>query len=201
MLFRSLPIGSVVVLSLACVACEGAGANDVFSGDRGSPSTGRSDPAADERSAPLVALPLAACIPAGYTLPVSIGGSESLDVTVDTGSTSLGVASVSCSGCDVEPKFSPSDAVRPLGVEAKARYAIGGWSGRVYEGEVTLDAKATAVTKFVAIEEHERFFGRQTCSGTRSGGVQGILGLGPAAGAIRRDERLLRSARGHHEHA
>lgn len=184
---RSSWLGRTVALSLATIACDGGSAKDVLSNDRATPRSDRRGDGTDgggTSRGPVAALTLASCTPAGYTLPVRVAGSGPFDVTVDTGSTSLGVASVACSGCDVEPKFSPNDSVVAVGASAKSQYVIGGWSGEVYEGEVALDPKAKASMKFVAIEEHEKFFGRQACGGSTSGGVQGIIGLAPGAGAV-----------------
>jgi hypothetical protein len=69
-------------------------------------------------------------------------------------------------------------------VQAKAQYVTGKWSGKVYEGAISLAPKTKASVKFVAIQEHERFFVDQTC-GSKSGGIQGIIGFGHPLGAAR----------------
>lgn len=173
-------------LSLAAGACDGSSANKVFSSPPPPSGSDHSDGDGSDTaaaSAPVAALSLSACVPAGYTVPLSIAGSEPFDVTVDTGSTSIGVASESCSGCDVKPKFSPSDEVVDRGVEAKSQYVTGAWSGEVYEGDVSLAPRTQALVRFVAIEKQDNFFVPQTCQ-SKSGHVQGIMGLGPATGAL-----------------
>ena len=191
MLFaRVIASGAVVVtlsLSLASAACDSGSAGRETPDD---PSSNGSDPSGDgadkgdQAPSPVAALALSSCIPAGYALPLRIGDSEPFDVTLDTGSTSLAVASSSCSGCDVDPKFSPKAGVIDRGMEAEARYVTGRWSGKVYEGDISLDPRTRASVKFVAIEEQEGFFARQTC-GSKSGGVQGIIGFGHPLGAVR----------------
>jgi hypothetical protein len=117
-------------------------------------------------------------------LPLSIGDSEPFDVVLDTGSTSIGVASSSCSRCDVDPKFSPNGGEIDQGVQARSQYLTGGWSGEIYQGVISLAAQTKASVKFVAIEQQQDFFGAQSC-GSKSGTVQGIMGLGPASAALR----------------
>lgn len=186
LLSRLASLGFAAVwLSLTSIACEGASANDVF----GTPPANKPDHSDGEdkhtveNGSPVAALALSSCVPAGYTVPLSIAGSEPFDVTVDTGSTSIGVASASCSGCDVKPKFSPSAAVIDRNIEAKSQYVTGAWSGEVYEGAVSVDAKTEALVRFVAITKQQNFFVEQTCQ-SKSGHVQGIMGLGPASGAL-----------------
>ncbi|HVH46169.1 MAG TPA: pepsin-like aspartic protease [Labilithrix sp.] len=182
--------GSILMtlcFSLASVACDSASAE---SGSPSGSAPNGSDPSGDgggrgiQGGTAVAALALSSCIPAVYALPLSIGNSEPFDVTLDTGSTSIGVASSSCSGCDVEPKFSPEASVIDQGVQAKSEYLTGRWSGKVYEGEISLAPQTKASVKFVAIQEQENFFVAQAC-GSKSGSVQGIIGFGPASGAIR----------------
>lgn len=189
-LSRVLSFGAILAtlpLSLTSVACDSGGAGNEAPKDTCSSGCDPSGHGAEKDNpsvSPVAALALAACIPAGYALPLRIGDSEPFDVTFDTGSTSLAVASSSCSGCDVEPKFSPKEGVIDRGKQAEARYVTGGWSGKVYEGEISLDAQVRASVEFVAIQEQDGFFVDQTC-GAKSGGVQGIIGFGRPLGAVR----------------
>lgn len=167
-------------LSVTSVACDSGTAD----GDARLGTTPKSsDPGGGDGEVPVAALALAACSPATYALPVRIGDSEPFDVALDTGSTSLAVASSSCDRCDVVPKFSPGADVVDQGVQAKAQYVTGRWSGTVYEGDVSVDAQTRATMKFVAIEDQQGFFVDQRC-GTKSGGLQGIIGFGQRFGAV-----------------
>jgi len=174
-------------LSFAPIACD-SGSDEHREPSRSAPNgsdpSGKRAGTGDRAPAPVAALALSSCLPAGYALPLRIGDSGPFDVTLDTGSASVAVASIACSGCDVEPKFSPEGEVVAKGVQATSQYVTGRWSGEVYEGEIALDAKAKASVKFVAIEEQDGFFVDQTC-GSKSGGVQGIIGFGRELGAAR----------------
>ncbi len=179
----------VVTLSLplAFVACDsGSTVNGAPSGaaPNGSDPSGKGADKANERSTAAATIALSSCYPDGYALPLKIGDAGPFDVMLDTGSASLAVASSSCSGCDVEPKFNPEGSAVDQGVQEKAQYVTGEWSGEVYEGEVSLDARAKASVKFVGIEEQDNFFIQQTC-GSKSGSVQGIIGFGRSFGARR----------------
>jgi hypothetical protein len=185
---RAVPVA--LCSALTFVACDGTGPEgNTFVGTSG---TNRSDPSGSggsDRPASLTgtavaALTLSSCDPAGYSIPLSIAGSAPFDVTLDTGSTSIGVASSSCRGCDVTPKFSPTGGVTDVGIQTKSQYVTGQWSGEVYEGEVSLAPATRASVKFVGIEQQNDFFVDQSC-GSKSGGVQGIMGFGPAVGAVK----------------
>src|SRR5579862_1690201 len=55
----------------------------------------------------LVTIPLGGCIPE-YTAEVTIGGKQVFNLVVDTGSTTLGVASNTCSNCTgIKPLYTP----------------------------------------------------------------------------------------------
>ena len=66
-------------------------------GDAGNPADGGGGVGADGGA--LVAIPLTACIPNVYTAGMVIGGSQSFQLLLDTGSTTLGVATVGCTSC------------------------------------------------------------------------------------------------------
>jgi hypothetical protein len=181
-------IGILLSVSLASVACDSA--NNAENASPSGYATTESEPKPESsadapavRRTPIAALTLSACLPAGYSLPLSIAGSAPFDVTLDTGSTSLGVASSSCTDCKVTPKFSASGSVVDEREQAKSQYVTGGWSGEIYQGDVSLDAQTKASVKFVGIEKQQDFFVSQSC-GSKSGSVQGIIGLGPASGAV-----------------
>ena len=181
---RLLSFGAALGVSLASAACDSTNAEGGSSSNSG-PTPNGSDPSgATGAGGAIAALTLSSCVPASYSLPLRIGDSEPFDVVLDTGSTSIGVASSSCSRCDIEPKFSPDGDVTDEGVEARSEYVTGAWSGEVYEGPISLAAQTKASVKFVAINQQQDFFIDQTC-GSKSGTVQGIMGLGPAGAALR----------------
>lgn len=196
--FRSLSFALALVLPLS-FASFGCATNTAPDGDGDSDPSANGDTPADSddsgkgsgdapseipTATAMAALPLSSCMPSSYVLPLTIGDSDPFDVSIDTGSTSIGVASTACSGCNTNPKYTPASSETDKETKATSQYVTGSWSGEVYEGEIALDEKTKATVKFVAIEEQKNFFTRQSCN-SDSGGSQGIMGLAPAVDALR----------------
>jgi hypothetical protein len=130
----------------------------------------------------LVAVPLSSCVPSVYTATVSIGGSQSFQLSVDTGSTTLGVASTGCA-CGVSPLYTPGPDAVDENMTAHAEYGTGSWSGEIYQDTVGVGAETSVDVNLVAIDSMTQFFTPVMCDST-SGGMQGIIGLAPAASAL-----------------
>jgi Eukaryotic aspartyl protease len=130
----------------------------------------------------VVAVPLSACIPTVYTAPVTIG-SQTFQLTVDTGSTTLGVASKSCTSCGVSPTYSPSTSAVDQKQTATSQYASGSWSGEIYQDGVSAGSAPGVQVDLVAIDQQSQFFVPSQCDST-SGGYQGIVGFGPPGSAL-----------------
>jgi hypothetical protein len=163
----------VLGASVACGSHGGASAI-AAAGDDGGPAA----------TAAYVTIPLSSCVPSTYTASVAIGGSQSFQLAVDTGSTTLGVASSSCSSCSgVTPLYDPGSSAVDERRQATARYETGRWSGEVYEDSVAAAPDANIALRLVAIDSQSEFFVPTECDST-SGSYQGVIGLGPSAAAL-----------------
>jgi hypothetical protein len=176
--------------SLLVSACGGATVGPpAVPGDAGSSAadaaTDEEPDASTEGEPPLgpIAVPLFSCVPAVYTAAVTIGATQQFQLSIDTGSTSLGVASTQCSGCGVTPLYAPGSTAVDEGKMADSQYGSGSWTGEVYEDAVAFDSRATTEVALVAIDTQSQFFQTIRCDST-SGGMQGIVGFGPAGSAL-----------------
>lgn len=125
----------------------------------------------------------------GPTVKVTLGGTQSFTMLIDTGSATTGVASASCDGCKqagLAPLYRPEAGAMDRHRTASATYASVppvGWSGEVY-GE-TLAMKASEVpgarVDLVSIDAETGFFDNEYCG---ENAYQGILGLGRSAVAL-----------------
>ncbi len=180
------------------VACAAGGSDDPFSTeDAGGlkidlpdalPATdaggGQAADATDPPPAAAVtAVPLYSCVPSEYTASVTIGGSQVFQLALDTGSTTLGVASSSCSTCDVTPEYTPGATATDDHQTGSSQYGTGSWSGEIYEDTVAVGPTPGAPVQFVAIDTQSQFFEPVTCD-SKVGSMQGILGFGPSAAAV-----------------
>jgi len=137
-----------------------------------------------EAAAPEVAaIALSSCVPAVYTAAFSVGGAEPFQLSVDTGSTTLGVASILCSGCGVKPLYAPGSTAVDLHQTASSQYGLGSWSGEIYQDSVGVGSQPATPVRLVAIDDQVQFFEPIQCD-SASGGIQGIVGLGPTSTAL-----------------
>jgi hypothetical protein len=161
-------------------------------GDGGSPSGSDSGPSSgqDSGSAPSgpsgYAIPLSS--PDGpdyeYTASATIG-SQSFALSIDTGSTTLGVGGTGCTTCTgVTPLYAPSSTATATGKRGDSEYADGtGWSGPVYTDAVTLgDGSPSVSLEIVDITKATGQQGDSFFDGSND--YQGILGLGPSQNAV-----------------
>lgn len=167
-------------------AQQGSGdAGDQANGDAGGGSgDGGLPEAAPVGTVPYV-VPLTACEQTlAYTASIILGGTQTFDVLVDTGSTTLAVADATCSGCNVKTKYTPGSTAVDKMTTASSQYGSGSWSGKVYEDGVQAPASPVAPVDFASITKQTSFFQPLTCP-NKSGSYQGILGLGPTAAAVK----------------
>ncbi len=114
-----------------------------------------------------------------YTAQVTVG-SQTFTMSIDTGSTTLGLAGTGCAGCtSVSPLYAPSASAMATGQKANTTYEDGsGWSGPVYSDMVGLGNGTPSVSvELVEITKSKMFFDGQN-------DYQGILGLGPQGNAV-----------------
>jgi hypothetical protein len=179
-------------------ACGGGLDNPAGAGDSGASGEGgggSQDGGADGPAAPdsglqgvdggsgVLAISLSSCLPTVYTLPVTLGGSQTFQMLLDTGSTTLGVAATGCSCGPATPLYTPGSTASDQKQTATSQYGSGNWSGEIYQDSVSLTGSQTAPTKLVAIASEANFFEPLQCD-SKTGGMQGILGFGPSAAAI-----------------
>jgi hypothetical protein len=181
---------TLALAQLATSACSGSasppgdGLFDV--GSRTPPDAGRdveADVAEAEAPPEVAAVALSSCIPAVYTGAFNIGGGQLFQLSVDTGSTTLGVASALCSECAVEPLYAPGPTATDQHETAVSQYGSGSWSGEIYRDSVGAGSEAATPVDLVAIDTQVNFFEPLQCD-SPSGGMQGILGLGPSPSAL-----------------
>jgi hypothetical protein len=177
---RGLPLVSFA-LFIAASACGGSVSASPQSGDAGQ-SGGDAAPNDDAQPAaeasppvnPLIAVPLDACTPLVYTANVTIG-SQTFQLGVDTGSTTLGVASSKCTNCNVSPVYTPGATAVDQMKMATSQYGSGSWTAEVYQDSVGFASDPTVSLKFGAITTQTNFFGPVLCHS--GAGFQGIIGL------------------------
>jgi hypothetical protein len=150
------------------------GQGDAGAGDA-APASGDAQTAGDASSpVGLIAVPLEACVPLIYTASVAIG-SQTFQLSIDTGSTTLGVASNKCTNCNVNPVYTPGSTAVDQMKTATSQYGSGSWTAEVYEDSVGFTSDPTVPLKFAAITTQSNFFGPVMCNS--GGGYQGIIGL------------------------
>ena len=112
-----------------------------------------------------------------YLINLTIG-TQAFNLSIDTGSTTAGVAASGCSSCSqagVTTLYSPGNTASDDNQSANASYADGsGWRGEIYTDNVTAGhGTGTTQLNFVAISTQSSFFHNSSSAG--------ILGLGPDA--------------------
>jgi hypothetical protein len=110
-----------------------------------------------------------------YTASFTASGTT-FQLDLDSGSTTTGVAAMSCSQCTgLSPLYQPGTGATDTHQTASTSYADGSqWSGEIFSDNVGLGGGSPAVpVKFVSITSQKQFFfGNE---------YQGILGVGPDA--------------------
>ena len=161
--FRSASVAIGMGLAMTA-ACSSSNPNGVDGG------ANSADAAAAKNAIPLSS-------PNGefYTAALKIGA-QSFALDLDTGSSTTGIASSTCTSCTnagVTSLYTPTTTGTSTGMAAQAQYADGsGWSGTVYADHVGLGNGTPDVPlDLVAITSQNGFF--------RDAAYQGILGLGP----------------------
>ncbi len=142
-----------------------------------------SDTGADASVVVPIVVPLSACADLSYTSPVTIGGTQTFQMTIDTGSTTLGVASNNCTNCDVLPYYTPGTTAADTGFTGQEYFGSGMWQGEIYEDAVNIGPSPTAPVDFIAVTSEQYMFGYAGCA-SASGGMQGLIGFAPAASAV-----------------
>jgi Eukaryotic aspartyl protease len=107
-----------------------------------------------------------------YTTNITLGGSQKFDVVMDTGSTTLAIASASCSNCGVTPFYTPGASATDQHTTSSAEYGDQSmWQAENYSDTVAITGDQSLTMRFGAITSQTGFFHSQVPS-------QGILGFG-----------------------
>jgi len=156
------------ILLSAAAACGNSSHN--------SPDGPAVDAAPDAFKVGVQAIPLTTPDGTYYNVALAMGaGTFALDL--DTGSTSVGVAGSTCTGCGVTPLYNASTGT-DTHLTAMTQYADGtGWSGEIYTDNVSLGHETPSVKlAFVDITAQQGGF-------FDGSDYQGIMGLGPQQNA------------------
>jgi len=154
-----------------CVTSDG--------GDDPDGSGGGEDGSFNVPPGPVTTIPLTGCGGLGYAANFTMG-SEVFQLTIDTGSGTLAVASSSCANCDVTPTYTPGPTATDDQKQAMDAYLKGSWQGEIYTDAVQLAGMGAVTMNFVAIGAQTGFFNDAGCGlGTVPFAPQGIAGFGP----------------------
>jgi hypothetical protein len=114
-----------------------------------------------------------------YFANVTLGGDQHFWLDVDTGSTTLGVASATCTTCNVTPGYTPGPGAVDQHNTAMATYGdMSGWTGENYMDTVKLTGDGGSVSmRLSAITSQNGFFRPEIP-------FQGIIGFLDEWGAL-----------------
>lgn len=133
----------------------------------------------DVPTGPVTTIPLTGCGGPGYAANVTIG-SQTFQLTIDTGSSSIAVASSACQNCGVSPVYMPGSSAVDNMATASDSYLKGSWQGESYTDSVQLAGTGQVTMKLAAIDSQTDFFDNSGCAlGTVPFAPQGIIGFGP----------------------
>jgi hypothetical protein len=178
--------------TLSLVACGGSTSN-AAAGDAGPAGEGGAgddggttgdDGGGGGLPSGVVAVPLSGCNGSGYTAAVTLGGSQTLDLIVDTGSASLGAAAKGCACGGVAPTYTPGSTATDENQQGNSQFGTGQFTGEIYQDSVSMGSSPTAPTKLVAIGSETGIFDQPVQCNSKSGGMEGIVGFGPPGAEI-----------------
>lgn len=122
------------------------------------------------------------CATTDYIARFRVGG-QSLGLIIDSGSSTLAVASSSCTDCAPATSYSSTTGTK-IGKTVQSVYGQGEWQGTTYRDTVTVgDAtpSKSVSLQFVAITDQNSFFSQESCDGITPLAFDGIAGMGPDA--------------------
>jgi hypothetical protein len=110
---------------------------------------------------------LKGCASSIFYTPVTIGP-QTFNLLIDTGSTTLAVASNQCdSSCaGLSPTYTPSASAQDQGQGLTSLYGSGGWNGRAFLDDVTVAGLPAFQMTFGAIDNSQNFFKTSNCPPT-----------------------------------
>ena len=145
-------------------------------------------------STTLTAIALTGCAAGDYKAKVTMGGNQTFDLVIDTGSTVVAIADSGCTDCQgVTPAYTLGSGAQDLATPEQASYGTGnGWTGsaandsvQISSGIKPLNLRFARITKQLATSDGQGFFTGSDCAGNTSNNAdQGIFGMGNAAIAL-----------------
>jgi hypothetical protein len=127
---------------------------------------------------------LSGCGGPGYAAPFQLGG-QTYQLTIDTGSGTLAVASSTCTNCGVTPGYVPGPAATDDMQQVSDMYVGGSWQGEAYTESVQIGSVVPVNMKIASIQSQMGFIDQKGCGlGTVPFAPQGIVGFGPADLAV-----------------
>jgi hypothetical protein len=174
-----MSVAALMIVALGGVACS-AGAPSESVGESSDAATAYDGPF-DLPDGDPVTVPLTGCAGPGYAAEFKVG-SQTFQLTIDTGSGTLAVASQSCDNCGVSPVYAPGPTAVDEQMTTSDDYLLGSWQGEIYSDSVTLEGLGVPVKMdLAAIDSQAAFFQDGGCAfGTMPFAPQGIAGFGPA---------------------
>jgi hypothetical protein len=176
-----VPVAMAATL-VACSSTESESSQTIDRSDGGVATSASSASAAPLATVPTTttAIPLTGCSPF-YTASVTIGGTQTFQLALDSASTTLAVAGDACADCadaGIAPRYTPGTAAVDTHVASSSTYNVGdiGWTGEVYSDEVNVGGVG-AKTKLAMMKSAGGLF----TTGWPCPMGQGILGLGTTA--------------------
>jgi hypothetical protein len=128
-----------------------------------------------------VTVPLSGCAGPGYAANFEVG-SEAFQLTIDTGSGTLAVASNQCTNCDVSKVYTPGTGAVDQDEPTSDTYLLDiSWTGEIFSDAVKLvGVDPSLKLDFAAIDSQSGFFNDGGCAfGATPFAPQGIVGFGP----------------------
>jgi hypothetical protein len=94
-----------------------------------------------------------------YTANITVGGSQTFDVIIDTGSTTLGLAGSTCSNCGVTPSYTPGSSAMDQHTTSSAEYGdMSMWMAENFSDSVAITGDTAVTMRFADITSQTGFF-------------------------------------------
>ncbi len=122
--------------------------------------------------------PLTSIESVSYTANITVGGKQTFDVIVDTGSTTLGLAGSTCSNCGVTPAYTPGSSAMDQHTTSSAEYGdMSMWMAENFSDTVAITGDTAVTMRFANITSQTGFFHQ----GFPNQGILGFAGQQIAA--------------------
>jgi hypothetical protein len=185
---------AALVVPFVLAACSSKAADDrpAGAGGDGGEDASAFDGSFEVPLGPVATTTLTGCGGPGYAAAFTVG-SQTFQLTIDTGSGTLAVASSTCATCNVSPEYTPGTTAVDDGKQTSDTYAAGSWQGEVYTDSVQLAGTSPALMiDLAAIDSQNAFFNGAGCGlGTVPFAPQGIAGFGRSDLSVSGTEAFL----------